>query len=74
MCPAGVDIGLYTGKVNVTETGRTCTHWKDTSVVPERWSAEDENFCRNVGYVVPWCKTIDGENEYCYENICKGRT
>ena len=74
MCPADVDIGLYTGKVNVTGTGRTCAYWKDLPHMYEGSSTEDENFCRNFkNSPLPWCETTHGTQDYCEETVCKGK-
>ena len=76
MCPADVDIGLYTGNVSVTSTGRTCAYWKDLTSRYDESSAADENYCRNFRHmdqVFPWCETTEGKVDFCIETICKGK-
>lgn len=69
---------LYTGKRNVTKTGKTCQKW--TSQTPHRHSINDinypfaldlgdHNYCRspNKDFNGAWCLTMDEETrwEYC---------
>ena len=70
MCPAGIDIGLYTGNVNVTDSGRACMKWNNADIAG---SKANHNFCRNLVNKFPFCKTTDGRIEYCTEAICKGK-
>ena len=86
LCPPGTDLSLYSGNVSITNGGRTCQPWADTTPndhnmmgshnYPVDGSVEAaNNYCRNVyGTHMPWCLTMDPDRPYqdCYERICDG--
>ncbi|XP_062582926.1 plasminogen-like, partial [Saccostrea cucullata] len=67
---------FYTGKVNVTISGRICQPWG--SQIPHNhkfgWLYTEENYCRNPDdeSVGPWCYTMDKEKrwESCGIQLC----
>ena len=82
VCPDGTPLCDYNGTVSVTSGGRNCRNWTDIHVtryhmhnVADMETLEKSvNYCRNYGYLVPWCYTFDPEtyNQGCGETICKG--
>lgn len=50
----------YSGKRNVTMTGRTCQVWSTQSPHSHSYTTYPENYCRNPdGEPSPWCYTTD---------------
>lgn len=80
-------VGLqYTGRINVTSSGRTCQRWDVDSPhrastcardMPDAEVSHAQNYCRNPDYstckkAMPWCYTTDSKTtwEYCYIPEC----
>lgn len=50
----------YSGKRNVTQSGRTCQVWSAQSPHSHGYTSYPENYCRNPdGEPSPWCYTTD---------------
>lgn len=50
----------YTGKVSVTQSGRTCQAWNSQTPHSHTDTSLQENYCRNPGgRTTPWCYTTD---------------
>ncbi|XP_065935897.1 uncharacterized protein [Magallana gigas] len=50
----------YSGKKNVTQSGRTCQVWSAQSPHSHGYTSYPENYCRNPdGEPSPWCYTTD---------------
>ena len=80
------DLGMYSGKVSITNGGRICQNWTSQSPHAHVFSynfyfpldktvVDATNYCRNVeGDTMPWCYTTDPKRrwDYCNETICGG--
>lgn len=63
----------YTGKVNVTQSGRTCQAWILQTPHNHPYTSLPENYCRNPGVTPnPWCYTTDPNKrwDYCVIPYC----
>ncbi|XP_034322078.2 uncharacterized protein [Magallana gigas] len=50
----------YTGKVHITQSGRTCQAWSSQTPHSHSLTSLPENYCRNPdGEPAPWCYTTD---------------
>lgn len=65
----------YSGKKNVTRTGKRCLHWSTASA----HTTLEENYCRTPAgdsYSTggPWCYTDNsGSRETCNVPVCDGK-
>ena len=66
----------YHGKVNMTNRGRPCLRWDDStsfSDFPDASIAATENYCRNPAFFEkPWCLIGPGKFGYCPVDKCLG--
>ena len=71
-CQEGNPLGVsYTGRMNVTPSGRTCQSWSTQHPHGHRMSfVGDHNYCRNPSKNIKgvWCYTTDPNKrkEFCY--------
>lgn len=66
----------YTGKVSVTQSGRTCQAWNSQIPHSQNFTSLPENYCSNPdGEPAPWCYTTDPEKrwEICNIPYCSKR-
>ena len=77
-CQADINLIMYDGTVQITDSGKTCLDWAflnvpDYQYVVDGSAANAKNYCRNIHSPLPWCVTQDThEQEMCIAQICKG--
>ena len=77
-CQEGIPLGAsYSGRVNVTSSGRTCQAWSTTQPHDHPFTElGDHNYCRNPSgdLIGVWCFTTDPDVswEYCHSvPVCR---